>query len=85
MTPTVPQRDLRYLGVALMAIVAAFAIAGVGVGALLGSTKVGGFLGALIGVPVASVVTWRVFVKPFRDDFNSRDYSHLAPKLGDDD
>lgn len=85
MTPTVPQRDLRYLGVALMAIVAAFAIAGVGVGALLGSAKVGGFLGALVGVPVATVIVWRTFVRPFRDEFNARDYSHLSPKLGDDD
>ena len=80
-----PQRDLKLAGVAMMAIVAICTFAGVGIGWLLGSVATGGFVGALAGVPVSLAVVWRLYVKPFAKDFAERDYSHLSPKLDDDE
>jgi hypothetical protein len=80
-----PQRNLQLAGVAMMAIVAFCTLAGVGIGWLLGSVATGGFVGALVGFPVSLVVVWRVYVKPFSKAFAERDYSHLSPKLDDDE
>ena len=80
-----PQRDLKLAGVAMMAIAALCTLAGCGIGWLLGSVAAGGFVGALVGVPVSLVVVWRAYVKPFSKAFAERDYSHLSPKLDDDE
>jgi hypothetical protein len=82
---SMPQRDLKLAGVAMMAIAALCTFAGAGIGWYLGSVAAGGFAGALVGVPVSLVVVWRLYVKPFSKAFAERDYSHLSPKLDDDE
>lgn len=79
-----PTRDLKLAGVTMMAVVTCCTFAGLGVGHLLGSTSAGGFVGALVGVPVSLFVAWKLYVKPFSTAFAERDYSHLTPKYDDD-
>lgn len=69
----------------MMAVAALCTLAGLGIGSLLGSLEAGGFIGALVGVPVSLLVLWRLYLKPFGEASAQRDYSHLSPKLGDDD
>jgi hypothetical protein len=80
-----PTHDLKLTGVAMMAVAASCTLVGVGVGSLVDATAGGGFVGALIGVPTSLFVGWRYFVKPYSEASAARDFSHLSPKLDDDE
>ena len=67
-----------------MLVASVCTLAGAGVGHLAGSVAAGGFIGALASIPVAMLVTYRVILRPFREESLKRDYSHLTPQVDDD-
>jgi hypothetical protein len=79
-----PPSNLRLAGVTIMLVATLCTLAGVGIGHLAGSTAVGGFAGAIISVPVAGLVMYRLLVKPFQEESAKRDYSHLSQRVDDD-
>jgi len=72
-------------GFVLVGVSAVIALVGYFIGDALGSAVFGVLVGALVGIVVGFVVVYRVYVKPQRTSMESHDYSHLQPKLGDDE
>lgn len=72
-------------GLVLIAVLVGCIALGIAAGAALGSTVAGGFVGGVLGVFVAFRTVYVVHVRPLRERMERTDYSHLEPKLEDDD
>ena len=81
---TLPPSNLRLAGLTIMLVATLCTLVGVGFGHVAGNAALGGFLGALAGVPISMLTMYHLIVKPFRVESAKRDYSHLTPQVHDD-
>lgn len=68
----------------MAAIVGGCGALGYWIGSMAGSIVLGAFGGALLGVPLATIVVHQTYWKAFREASKDADYSHLTPKVDDD-
>lgn len=68
----------------MIAVMVACTLAGLGLGWLFDAEAVGGFAGGFVGVVAAFWAVNRWYMKPLRDEWNTKDYSHLTPHNDDD-
>lgn len=72
-------------GFMLILVSAACTAAGIAVGHVVGSSVLGGFAGGALGIVAGFLAVWRIYVVPMREASLAKDYSHLTPRMDEDE